>query len=153
MKPSIVAKLEALHERHEEVQALLGDAQTIADQERFRALSREYAQLSDVSRCFTDWQQVQEDIETAQMMLDDPEMREMAQDELREAKEKASNWNSNYRFCYCQKILMTNVTPSSKSEPEPAATKRRCSRAICSVCTAVMPKPPLAGRNHERQRG
>lgn len=70
-------------------------------------------------RCFTDWQQVQEDIETAQMMLDDPEMREMAQDELREAKEKASNWNSNYRFCYCQKILMTNVTPSSKSEPEP----------------------------------
>ncbi len=32
MKPSIVAKLEALHERHEEVQALLGDAQTIADQ-------------------------------------------------------------------------------------------------------------------------
>ena len=51
MKPSIVAKLEALHERHEEVQALLGDAQTVADQERFRALSREYAQLSDVSRC------------------------------------------------------------------------------------------------------
>ena len=113
MKPSIVAKLEALHERHEEVQALLGDAQTIADQERFRALSREYAQLSDVSRCFTDWQQVQEDIETAQMMLDDPEMREMA--------------------------------PSSKSEPEPAATKRRCSQAICSVCTAVTPKPAAGG--------
>lgn len=35
MKPSIVAKLEALHERHEEVQALLGDAQTIADQNVF----------------------------------------------------------------------------------------------------------------------
>jgi peptide chain release factor 1 len=43
MKPSIVAKLEALYERHEEVQALLGDAATIADQDRFRALSREYA--------------------------------------------------------------------------------------------------------------
>ncbi|PDW05133.1 PCRF domain-containing protein, partial [Salmonella enterica] len=42
-----------------------------------------------VSRCFTDWQQVQDDIETAQMMLDDPEMREMAQEELREAKEKS----------------------------------------------------------------
>lgn len=32
MKSSIVAKLEALYERHEEVQALLGDAATIADQ-------------------------------------------------------------------------------------------------------------------------
>ncbi|MFV2601076.1 peptide chain release factor 1, partial [Escherichia coli] len=58
MMPSIVAKMEALHERHEEVQALLGDSQTIADQERYRALSRESAQLSDVSICFTDWQQV-----------------------------------------------------------------------------------------------
>ena len=69
MKPSIVAKLEALQERHEEVQALLGDAATIADQDRFRALSREYAQLSDVSRCFLLWQQVQEDIETAQVQI------------------------------------------------------------------------------------
>ncbi len=69
MKSSIVAKLEALYERHEEVQALLGDAATIADQDKFRALSREYAQLSDVARCYTDWRQVQEDIETAQMML------------------------------------------------------------------------------------
>jgi peptide chain release factor 1 len=37
-----------------------------------------------MSRCYTDWRQVQEDIETAQMMLDDPEMREMAQEELRD---------------------------------------------------------------------
>ncbi|BEN68249.1 peptide chain release factor 1 [Serratia marcescens] len=86
MKPSIVAKLEALQERHEEVQALLGDAGVIADQDRFRALSREYAQLTDVSRCFLDWRQVQEDLETAEMMLDDPEMREMAQEELKQAR-------------------------------------------------------------------
>lgn len=140
MKPSIVAKLEALHERHEEVQALLGDAGTIADQERFRALSREYAQLSDVSRCFTDWQQVQDDIETAQMMLDDPEMREMAQEELREAKEKANNWSNSYRYCCCRKIRTMNETRSLRFAPAPAATKPRCLPAICSACTAVMPK-------------
>ena len=56
MKSSIVAKLEALYERHEEVQALLGDAATIADQDKFRAVA-EYAQLSDVARCHTDWRQ------------------------------------------------------------------------------------------------
>lgn len=117
MKPSIVAKLEALHERHEEVQALLGDAGIIADQDRFRALSREYAQLSDVSRCFTDWQQVQDDIETAQMMLDDPEMREMAQEELREAKEKANNWSNSYRYCCCRKIRTMNETRSLRFAP------------------------------------
>ncbi|MBW1251654.1 peptide chain release factor 1 [Pantoea allii] len=89
MKTSIVAKLEALQERHEEVEAMLGDAGVIADQDRFRALSREYAQLTDVTRCFRDWQQNQQDIETAKMLLDDPEMRDMAQEELLEAREKS----------------------------------------------------------------
>ena len=86
MKSSIVAKLGALQDRHEEVEAMLGDATVIADQDRFRALSREYAQLADVTKCFRQWQQVQEDIETAQMLLDDPEMRDMAQEELKEAR-------------------------------------------------------------------
>lgn len=87
MKPSIVEKLEALQERHEEVEAMLGDASVIADQERFRMLSREYAQLSDVSQCFQRWQQTQDDIATAEEMLADSEMREMAQAELKEARE------------------------------------------------------------------
>lgn len=89
MKTSIVAKLEALQERHEEVEAMLGDAGVIADQDRFRALSREYAQLGDVTHCFRQWQQVQDDLETAEQMLDDPEMRDMAQEELKEARSKS----------------------------------------------------------------
>ncbi|MDA5523021.1 peptide chain release factor 1 [Yersinia kristensenii] len=89
MKSSIVAKLEALQERHEEVLAHLGDANVIADQDRFRALSREYAQLTDVTRCFKEWRSVQDDIEAAEMMLEDPEIREMAQDELKEAKARS----------------------------------------------------------------
>ena len=88
MKPSIITKLETLQERFEEVQALLSDASVISDQERFRALSKEYAQLTDVVNCFSQWKQTQDDIETAKMMLSDPEMGEMAQEELNEAKEK-----------------------------------------------------------------
>ncbi|MEW5109696.1 peptide chain release factor 1 [Morganella morganii] len=86
MKPSIVAKLEALKERYEEIQAHLADADVIADQNKFRALSKEYAQLTDVAKCFEAWQTIQDDIETAQMLLDDPEMKEMAQEELKDAK-------------------------------------------------------------------
>jgi peptide chain release factor 1 len=86
MKTSIVAKLEALQERHEEVEAMLGDVSVIADQDRFRALSREYAQLTDVTQCFRAWQRTQDDIETAQLMLEDAEMRDMAQEELQQAR-------------------------------------------------------------------
>lgn len=86
MKSSIIAKLKALQDRHEEVQALLVDASVIAEQDRFHALSREYAQLADVTSCFRKWRQIQSDLVTAQMLQNDPEMRVMAQEELKQAK-------------------------------------------------------------------
>ena len=52
MKDSIIAKLESLKERYEELEALLGDASVISDQDKFRAYSKEYSQLEDVVKCF-----------------------------------------------------------------------------------------------------
>lgn len=88
MKESVIRKLESLIERFEEVQALLGDAETIADQEKFRALSKEYAQLEDVVKVFSSYQQAQSDFESAKEMMqeDDAEMREMAQEEFKSSK-------------------------------------------------------------------
>ena len=86
MKPSIISKLEALKERYEEVQALLSDPSVISDQDRFRALSKEYSQLTDVVTCFSHWQRMQDDIEAAKMMLADPDMAELAKEELESAQ-------------------------------------------------------------------
>lgn len=88
MKPSVVQKLETLVERFEEVQALLSDPAVIGDQNRFRALSKEYAQLEDVVRSFRDYQEAQGNLTSAHEMLqeDDADMREMAQEEIKEAK-------------------------------------------------------------------
>jgi peptide chain release factor 1 len=90
VKASLLAKLETLGERHEEVAALLGDADVIADQEQFRRLSREYSELETVVRCFADYRQVQADLAEAEAMLgdDDPEMREMAESELASGRER-----------------------------------------------------------------
>jgi len=84
VKASLLSKLETLSERHEEVSALLGDAEIISDQNRFRDLSREYSELETVVRCYSDYAQVKDDLAEAQVMLeeDDPELRQMAQDEL-----------------------------------------------------------------------
>ena len=90
MKPSVFAKLEGLEERYEEVQALLGDPDTINNQDLFRALTKEYSQLETVVQCFNSYREAEQDIETAQEMLkdDDPDMREMAQEEYKEAKQR-----------------------------------------------------------------
>ena len=88
MKQSVVTKLTSLVERFEEVQALLSDPDVIADQDRFRALSKEFSQLESVVKAFNQYQQAQEDLESASEMMneDDAEMREMAQEEFKAAK-------------------------------------------------------------------
>ncbi|GGP64792.1 peptide chain release factor 1 [Shewanella algicola] len=89
MKESVIRKLEGLLERNEEVLALLSDASVIADQDRFRSLSKEYSQLEDVVKSFTAYQQAQKDFDYAKEMLeeDDADMREMAQDEYKQSKQ------------------------------------------------------------------
>ena len=90
MKESVYRKLEGLAERYEEVQALLSDASVISDQTKFRELSKEYSQLEDISKAFADYQQAQQDLASAEEMQkdSDPEMREMAQEEYKAAKER-----------------------------------------------------------------
>ncbi|KWW10692.1 hypothetical protein VM82_10385 [Pasteurella multocida] len=66
MKPTIISKLESLKERHEELEALLGEASVISDQDKFRAYSKEYAQLEDVVKCFARWNQLNSNMEEAQ---------------------------------------------------------------------------------------
>ncbi|KFZ28640.1 peptide chain release factor 1 [Pseudidiomarina atlantica] len=90
MNPSITRKLEALLERYEEVQHLLSDPGIIADQDKFRGLSREYSQLEELVKCFRAYQQAQEDAQAAQEMIaeDDAEMREMGELELAQAKQQ-----------------------------------------------------------------
>ncbi|MBF0471697.1 MAG: peptide chain release factor 1 [Gammaproteobacteria bacterium] len=88
MKPSIQSKLENLSDRLEEISALLSAREVIDDQNRFRDLSVEYAQLEPVVGCFNRYLQATEDMDTAQEMLkaDDPEMRELGQEEWGGAK-------------------------------------------------------------------
>ena len=90
MKASLLTKLETLTDRHEEVSALLSDSETIADQDRFRALSREYSELEDVVRCYGLYSRVKSDLEEARQMLEDadPEVREMAREEVETGGER-----------------------------------------------------------------
>jgi peptide chain release factor 1 len=87
VKATLIGKLDNLRDRHEEVAALLGDPETIADQARFRDLSREYAQLDEVVATYERYRQLQADVESAHEMLEDPdpELREMAAAELDES--------------------------------------------------------------------
>ncbi len=88
MKASIIEKLENLQDRYDEVGALLSDAEIISDQNKFRELSKEYAELEPVVKSFAQYQQVVADINEARSLLKDgdADMREMAREELKEGE-------------------------------------------------------------------
>ncbi len=91
MKPSIQSRLEQLNERYEEVSALLSDQGTIANQDKFRDLSKEFAEIEPIVHCFKAWQQARADVgEARELARDgDAEMRAMAEEELEAAEQKS----------------------------------------------------------------
>ena len=93
MKESILAKLEKLSERYEELAALMSDAAVIAEQNLFRDYSKEYAELEPVVKSFEAYNEARADQEEAELMMkdSDPDMREMAKDELSDAKARIEN--------------------------------------------------------------
>jgi len=93
LKTSLLTKLDALADRHEEVAALLGDADTAADQNRFRDLSKEFAHLNEVVTQHQRWTQLQETVADARQMLNDSdaELRELAAEEIAEAERELTD--------------------------------------------------------------
>ena len=97
MKASLLNKLDTLQDRFEELTALLGDAEVIAEQNRFRAYSREYAEIEPVIAAFRAFRKVQDDLAGAQALLkdSDPDLREMAEEEVAAAKGQLEALESN----------------------------------------------------------
>lgn len=84
-------RLEQLFHRLIEIDALLADAETVADIERFRKLARERAELEPVVTAFASYQQAEVDQAGAQQMLTDPEMKALAEEEIKAIKEQLAD--------------------------------------------------------------
>jgi len=90
MKDSIQYKLETLTDRYEEIGGLLAEPDVLADQQQFRSLSIEYSQLEPVVKCFQSYRQANDDLQSAEDMLKDPdpELRGMAEEERDSARSR-----------------------------------------------------------------
>lgn len=96
MKASIQSKLDHLGDRLTEINALLADPDIIGDQNKFRGLSQEHAQISPIVECYQQYQQALDDLNNAKEMLkdNDPDMRELAEEELKDAQERQDSLSS-----------------------------------------------------------
>jgi peptide chain release factor 1 len=82
----MLSKLDQLTERLEELNNLLMQEGITSDMEQYRKLTREHAELGPVVGLYKTYKQADEDEKSAQEMLSDPEMKEMAQEEIGAAR-------------------------------------------------------------------
>ena len=73
LKDTIITKLETIVERYEEVQALLSQPEIVGDQDKFRSLSKEYADLENIVREFREYRTALEDSKAIREMLESSE--------------------------------------------------------------------------------
>ena len=81
-------KLEELYKKYLELTELISDPDVIADQERWRKYMKEQANMKDVVDKYLEYKKVQETMDDAKEMLEDPELKDMAEEEYYNAKEK-----------------------------------------------------------------
>ncbi len=88
MKKSLETKLQQMLERFQEIGRLLTEASVINNQNQFRTLSKEYAQLESVASCYERYCTAQDSIHSLQEMIEheDADLKEMAQEEMGSAR-------------------------------------------------------------------
>ncbi len=86
MKPSLLDKLEQMQRRADELDALLAAPDCTADLQRFRNMTRELAELQAVVGLYVQYKTKTEDLSQAESLLSDPDMKELAQQEIQDAR-------------------------------------------------------------------
>lgn len=91
MKQSIITKLEKLHIKLQKIEVLLSSKEIISNQTKFKELSKEYLKLSNLITIFLKWKKIKQEIKITEKLLNDPEIFNMAQDELKILHFKSHN--------------------------------------------------------------
>ena len=138
MKASLRLRLDQLCDRHEELTALLADVEVISDNKRFRKLSREHNDLTEITEVWGKYRQAEEDIETAEMMKSDPDFKDMAEEEIKANKELLVELEDQLN------VLMIPKDPNDANaayleiRAGTGGDEAAIFQATCSVCIANM---------------
>ena len=81
-------KLEDVEKRYEELNKLISDPEVISNQNEWKKLMKEHSDIEDIVFKFREYKQVQKTFEEAKEMMSDPELKELAEIEMLEAKDR-----------------------------------------------------------------
>jgi len=88
VKQSIANKLAQLSNRLEELNRLLATENATADLDQYRKLTREHAEITPVVEVYQQYVKGEGDLQAAQEMSGDPSMRDFAESEIKQTRER-----------------------------------------------------------------
>ena len=81
-------KLEAVEQRYEELNEMISDPEVIARQDEWKNLMKEHSAIVDVVAKYREYKKAKNDFEEAKQMLNDKDLKELAEMEMEELREK-----------------------------------------------------------------
>ena len=81
-------KLDDVEKRYEELNKKISDPEIIAKQSEWQKLMKEHALIVDVAEKYKEYKKVKANMEEAKLMMDDPDLKELAEMEYFDAKER-----------------------------------------------------------------
>jgi len=101
MKPSMQKKLAALSDRIQELNTLLSSESITNDMDQYRKITKEHSDITPIVDEYLAYKKNEDNLNEAQAMLSDPEMKEFAQEEIEQCKLKLVTIEDNL-----QKLLL-----------------------------------------------
>jgi peptide chain release factor 1 len=101
MKPSMQKKLAALSDRIQELNTLLSSETITNDMDHYRKITKEHSDITPIVDEYHAYKKNEDNLNEAQSMLSDPEMKEFAQEEIEQCKLKLVTIEDNL-----QKLLL-----------------------------------------------
>jgi peptide chain release factor 1 len=83
-------KLDKIEERYSELEKLLSHKEIIDDREKFQNFSKELSDLQEIVALYREYKIIQNNIKNTEELLKDKEMKELAQQEVKELEDKAA---------------------------------------------------------------
>lgn len=115
-------KLEKIEERYIELEKLLSQKETIDDREKFQKFSKELSDLQEIVTFYREYKEIQKNIKSTKELLSDKEMKDLAQQELKELEEKAAETEKKIEFLlipkdpYDEKNILLEVRSGTGGE-------------------------------------
>ena len=81
-------KLEAVEKRYEELTKMIADPEIIANQAEWQKLMKEHASIEEIVAKFREYKKVKKAMEDAEELMQDPDMKDLAEEEYYSSKEK-----------------------------------------------------------------